>query len=463
MSYIKSYKNTLQDILYLVPLSAFFLFFDLGKGSLASWDEAIYATVAKELIQSGDWFHLTLGGSPWVDKPPLSIWATALCYHFFGINEFAARFYSAFMGLGSVFVTYLLGRALLSRWVGFMGALVLLSSSHFIHFARFGMMDAPLTFFISLALYFFWLGREKNRFLILSGVAIGLALMTKGFAAFFIFPIVWIYCLLSQEMEVLGRSSYWIGIMIAVAIALPWHLWELFIHRSIFVNEVFVKHLFGRTLTALEGHKGNYYFYIRTLVNKYHPWVLVGIVSGPLFLFKAIRERTSESIFLSVWIFFILSALTLIQTKLNWYILPIYPALSLTVGAVLANIFKENRKVFIRLMFLVVMALHVPYSHIFSHDYSRDLKGIAPLVEAQVPREATLFLYNYHEIPAALFYIGRPNRYLDSADIFTQAAKQEGPFYCLIHELDLQSFSHRLPELGLSVKGSFENLRLVSK
>lgn len=463
MTYHKSYKNTLEDLLYLVALSGFFLFFKLGSGSLASWDEGIYATVAKEMVQSGDWFRLTLGGSPWVDKPPLCIWATGIFYSLFGINEFAARFFSSLMGFGTVLVTYLLGRALLDRWTGFLGALVLLSSSHFIRFARFGMTDAPLTFFMSLAFYFFWLGRERNRYLVWSGVATGLAIMTKGSAAFFIFPVVWLSCLLAQEWDVLGRSSYWIGVMVAAAIALPWHLAALFLNGNLFVNEVLIKHLFSRTLTSLEGHQGNYYFYIRTLVNKYHPWILVGILSAPFFLFKAIREKTAESVFLSVWVFFILSAFTLIQTKLSWYILPMYPALSLTVGYVLAKIFGEGQKNFIRLMFLVVMILHVPYSHIFSHDYSRDLKAIAPVVEREVPQDSVIYLYNYHEIPAALFYLGRSHRYLDSAEVFSEAAKRDKAFYCLIHDRDLEHLKNRLPELGLKTKGSFEDLKLLAR
>src|SRR5437867_2873148 len=120
----KSQRNTFWDLLFLTALSSIFLFLYLGNGSLASWDEAIYASVAKEIIQSGNWLKFTLGGEPWTDKPPLAIWVTAVFYKLFGINEFSARFFSALCGLGTVIVTYLLGRKLLNRWTGFLGALV---------------------------------------------------------------------------------------------------------------------------------------------------------------------------------------------------------------------------------------------------------------------------------------------------------------------------------------------------
>jgi 4-amino-4-deoxy-L-arabinose transferase-like glycosyltransferase len=455
--------SLLEDLLYLLPLSAFFLFFRLGNGSLASWDEALYAAVAKEVFESGRWLHFTFGGSLWFDKPPLCIWATVLFYKLFGVGEFAARLFSALTGFGTVALTYFLGRRMFNRWTGFLGALVLLSSSHFLHFARFGMMDVPLTFFLSLAFYFFWLGREKDVYLIGSGVAIGLAMLTKSFAALLFFPIVWIYCLWCQELEILKRPSYWIGVGLAAALVLPWNLYEFFRHREAFMNDALVKHLLTRVFTVLEGHEGNWYFYIRTLVNKYHPWVIVGIVSAPYFLYRAIRDGFQEYVLLTVWMFFIFFVITWTQTKLQWYIFPVYPALSLSVGSVLGSVFKDNQKNFIRLTFLIIMVLHVPYSHIFNHDYSRDIKGLTQAVLKEVPAGESVTLYNYHESPAVMFYWGRRTLYLDDPQSFLAQAKSETPFYGVIHKRDLDPLREKLLKLGFSVKASFENLELVTK
>lgn len=456
-------KSTFWDTLYLLALSLFFLLWDLGKGSLASWDEAIYATVAKEIISSGDWFRLTLNGSLWFDKPPLGIWATAFFYKIFGISEFSARLFSALCGTGAVLVAYFLGRKLLGRWAAFLGALVLLSSSHFIHFARFGMMDSPLCFFLSLGLYFFWLGRERNRHLIFSGLAIGLAVMAKGFAAFLIFPVIWIYCLWAGEWDVLTRSSYWIGVMLAVAVALPWNLYELVFYREAFWRDVVIRNFFVRSGQVLDGHAGNYYFYIRTLVNKYHPWVLVGIWSAPFFLFKAIRERDPELIFLCSWMFVIFVALTVVRTKIHWYLLPVYPALSLTVGYFLAKMFSQDYRHFIRFCFVIGMALHVPYSHIFDHDYSRDIKGIIPVVREKAPQKELIYLYNYHEMPAVSFYLGKKSAYLDDVRTFLDTARKDaGGFACLIHDRDWKELLPSARRLGVSVAGTFENLHLVA-
>lgn len=456
-------KRTPLDLIFLTGLAAFFFLYKLGSGSLASWDEAIYASVAREMYLSGDWFHLTLGGEPWVDKPPLTIWATAFFYRLFGMNEMSARLFSSLCGVGTVVVTYLFGKRLLGAWPGLLGALVLMSSSHFIRFSRFGMTDAPLTFFMTLSLYFFWMGEERNRYYLLSGVALGLALMAKGAAAFLVFPVVWLYCLWARELEITGKSSYWIGLMIAAAIALPWNLYELMANRQEFVDEVVKKHLWLRVTQPLEGHVGTYYFYIRTLINKYHPWILIGVVSGPYFLFKAIKDGERPFIFITVWMFSIFLIITLVQTKLPWYVMPLYPPLSLTVGWVLSRMIGEEKYFVVHALFAAAMVLHVPYSHIWNHDYSRDIKGIAPAVVARVPADARVTLYEYHETPACHFYLGRNTLWVDDPATLLERARKPEALYLLIHEDKAAGLESKLRDTGLTNVAQFERLRFLVK
>ncbi len=452
------------DLAYLVPLALFFLLYGLGRGSLASWDEAIYASVAKDVVRTGQWLRLTIGGEPWFDKPPLTIWATALAYKLFGIHEFSARLFSALCGVGAVVVTYLLGLRLFGRWTGLLGALVLLNSSHYLRFMRFGMTDGPLVLFLTLSLYWFWRGSERNRYLIFSGVALGLALLTKGFAAFFIFPVILLYCLLARDFSPLGRSSYWVGLMIAVLIALPWNLYEMTAHRGAFIDNVVVKHLFVRTLQPIEGHDGNWYFYIRTFINKYHPWVLIGIFSAPYFLWKALRRRDEAVAFTAAWIFAIFAVITLVRTKLPWYILPLYPAVSISVGYLLSRWIDERRRALVMALFVGAMWLHVPLSHLAEADYSADLKAIAPEVAARVSPGTKIYLYNFHEEPAAIFYWGRPIRYADDPKAFDEAARASGAgFWAFARERDLAALAAAMKTHDLRVVASAREGRLVAR
>jgi 4-amino-4-deoxy-L-arabinose transferase-like glycosyltransferase len=458
-----SQKHTTQDLLYLVPLSLFFLLFRLGHGSLASWDEGIYAALAREMAERGDWLTLRMDGIPWFDKPPLAVWFTALFFRMFGIHEFSARLFSALCGTGCVITTYFLGRQLLNRWTGFLGALVLLSSAHFIRYSRFGMLEAPFTLFLSLSLLFFWMGHNRNRYLIFSGVAAGLALFTDGFSAFLIFPITWLYAWWANRLEILGRSSYWIGVMIAAAIALPWHLSQLLMHRELVTQPVAWSWIVD-LVRAFDPPGAHWYYYLRVLVNKYHPWILVGIVSAPYFLFRAIKEREEEILFLTVWMFFFFGWVTMWHFKRVWLAFPVYIPLSLSVAYMLSRVFREHTLNFVRAAFLVILILHVPYSHIFEQDYSRQVKGIAGAVKAKVSEEEVLALYNFHEAPAVSFYARRASVMIDGPEALAQGLSAGAP-YILMKQSELEALGGVgfLTKNRLMVQESFEDLRFLVK
>lgn len=174
-------------LMLLLLLSGFLLFFNLGKGSLWDWDEAIYASVAKEMLQDGDYVSLHLNGNDWPEKPPLMIWCIAASYWLLGINEFSARLPVAVFGLLNVLLIYFIGNRFFNHWIGLLSALFLVSCLHFLILSRMAMLDVPLTFFISAASCLFWLGREKPVYFIPAGVAVGMAVMTKSLVGFFRF------------------------------------------------------------------------------------------------------------------------------------------------------------------------------------------------------------------------------------------------------------------------------------
>src|SRR3989442_25846 len=81
-------------LLFLVVFYVCF-FSHLGALGVVGPDEPRYASVAREMAESGDWVTPHLYGQPWFEKPVLFYWAAALAYRKFGVNEFAARLPSA--------------------------------------------------------------------------------------------------------------------------------------------------------------------------------------------------------------------------------------------------------------------------------------------------------------------------------------------------------------------------------
>jgi 4-amino-4-deoxy-L-arabinose transferase-like glycosyltransferase len=81
---------------YLVVLSALALLPGLGGAGRLTYHEAFVAQGAREILDSGNWAHPTIGGLPWLEKPPLPWWlVAAVGYYTGGVNETVARFPSA--------------------------------------------------------------------------------------------------------------------------------------------------------------------------------------------------------------------------------------------------------------------------------------------------------------------------------------------------------------------------------
>ena len=96
--------------------------------SLFGVTEGLYAAVTETMVRTGEYVHLTLHGQPYFNKPPMFFWLQAFSTQLFGWSEAALRLPSALFSLGTVVVTYWLGRTLFSATAGFWAALVVLTS-----------------------------------------------------------------------------------------------------------------------------------------------------------------------------------------------------------------------------------------------------------------------------------------------------------------------------------------------
>ncbi len=88
------------------------------------------------------------------DKPAMMYWLMILAYEVFGTTEFAARFWSAMAGIGSVLLVYRIGQTR-SRHRPPLGAHALATSLNFNVIARAATPNALLTLFSTLSVYLF--------------------------------------------------------------------------------------------------------------------------------------------------------------------------------------------------------------------------------------------------------------------------------------------------------------------
>ena len=333
-------------ILILGLLSATILLWGLGSASLYNWDEAIFAQVSKEILQTGDWITMHYEYKTWIYRSPLLMWIMALFYKLFGVTEFWSRAPSAFSGVGLVIITHLIGKSVYDKYTGFLAAVILLTSNQFVHSSRSGMTDVMLTFFIFLAIYAYLRLEEGNQawwYLIWGSCA--LAVMTKTTAAFVSPAAITLALLLKGRLMAAIRSrQFWLGVLIAVAILAPWHIAMLIKHGHRFINDYFIFNTIGHMNAAVDGLTGGRFFYIERLQTEFHPWYYLLPFALALCVHENIVGQSRSRILLLV-IVLVFGLYTLARTKLPWYIVPLYPPFAILTASLITRAFRCYKSV----------------------------------------------------------------------------------------------------------------------
>ncbi|MBI5044196.1 MAG: glycosyltransferase family 39 protein, partial [Nitrospirae bacterium] len=166
----------------LIILSSLLFFHKLGSYTLFDVDEAVFSEAAREMIETGDWLTPKYNYINRYDKPVLFYWLMASSYLVFGINEFAARFWSALMGVFLITVTFLFAKRADNKIYGLLSGFILATSIEIIGLAHAAITDMTLTFFIATSLYLFFLAMEgqNKRLYLVSCALMALAVLTKG-------------------------------------------------------------------------------------------------------------------------------------------------------------------------------------------------------------------------------------------------------------------------------------------
>lgn len=121
----------------------------------------------------------------------------------------------------------------------------------------------------------------------------------------------------------------------------------------------------ARTSRALEGHIGGYCYYIEGLQWSYFYWGVV--FSGTtmayivlLDIYISDKKRINYGLIIGIWIIVPFLLYTIAKTKISWYILPIYPAISLSIGATSSFILKEkNRNLITQIVLIAIIAISI--------------------------------------------------------------------------------------------------------
>jgi 4-amino-4-deoxy-L-arabinose transferase-like glycosyltransferase len=144
---------------------------------------------------SSSWHNFLYGsfdpnGVMTVDKPPLALWVQALSARVFGYHQLSVLVPQALMGVATVALTYDLTRRVFGRAAGFAAGLTLALTPIAVAISRHDNPDALLVLCCVAAVWCLVRALEdgRTRWLVLSGVAVGLGFETKMGVALMVVP-----------------------------------------------------------------------------------------------------------------------------------------------------------------------------------------------------------------------------------------------------------------------------------
>lgn len=353
-------KNWRIYIIVLAVAGAIYIGCMVSPPSLMDDVDAVQAQIARNMIRSGDWVTPRLDGIVYLEKPPLIYWLIAGSYKIFGEHDWAARVPMVLACLALCWVTTAFGIWAFSGRAGLYAGLVMATCVGLFLFTRVLIPDVMLTFTTALAMWAFMraLDEDERRprlWAIIFAASLGVGLLWKSLIAV-VFPVAAgvIYLAVTRELfsaRTWKRLRPISGAMIALAIAVPWHVlatlrnppyFSLAMHSGpgqyhgflwfFFMNEQVLRFLnlrYPRDYNTVP----RLWFWMFHLL-----WLFPWSVYFPAILklsFKPLDRAGRARLIALCWIGFLMIFFTFSTTQ-EYYSMPAYPAIALLLGCAMA-------------------------------------------------------------------------------------------------------------------------------
>lgn len=337
------------SILMLLPLLSFVEIYNVGEGREGS--------VVKEILKGGSLILPLRNGEIVPSKPPLYHWLACLPALATGsVDSWEIRLPSALAGIGTVGVIFWLLNSTVGTSTALIGSLILLTSEGFVAVSAEGRVDSVFSFFLALALASALRGLVQaysrgtkeidSRYIVISSIACGLSVLTKGPVGWIITGLVVVGFLLLFQGPSGLRQLLRREVLLIFALPLPWYLaatvegGEEFIGRQLIYENI-------RRFTGGAGITGHtIWYYPYRLFVFCAPWACLLPLMGFWKLRDSrIRESRSRTLTVTqlvcragaVWFFIPIVFLSLASGKHSAYLMPLLPGLAILLATWIAS------------------------------------------------------------------------------------------------------------------------------
>ncbi|NVK28924.1 MAG: glycosyltransferase family 39 protein [Flavobacteriia bacterium] len=335
-------------------------------------DSAQYAALSREMIESGSFLEVYQQGRDYLDKPPFLFWLNSASFYLFGYAAWSFKLGSVLFSAVGVIATYKLGNLLYNKRIGFVAALMLMSSLAFVLMNNDVRTDTILTSAVVIAVWKLtaYLYYKRKRDLAWGFIAIAIAMMTKGPLGLLI-PLMALgsYTIGRQKYKDLFRYQWVLGILLVAVLLIPMS-YGLYTQFDAHPEKVvymptpeglvaqdslsglkffYWDQSFGRITGDNPWHNNaGPFFFVHTFLWSFFPWSLLAVWAFFWRVVGAInsvlrREKKQEWLTLGGFILPIV-ALSLSQYKLPHYIYVVLPFAAIFTSEFTLRIAYEKSK-----------------------------------------------------------------------------------------------------------------------
>lgn len=401
---INKYIERYYVILYLILLILliFNIFYKINVLNI-NFDEARHGISAYEMLNKKQYIVNTFlyKNDYWNLKPILSFLPIMLGFKIAGINMLGLRLFSCISTLLTIIVVTIYTKYKHGKLASLISFTLLTTNVQYIiyHCSRSAEADAVYILFFTLSVICISLWERKIFFIYLSALFCSFAFLTKSFHVISLIAILGAYLFLSGNFRKL-RISQWLLLLLSFVV--PILLWgSLRFHQDglRFFENMINYDLLNRSENSIEGHTGGVFYYLLTLLRYHGCWIILLIASALYYaapIYNNIKKK-SNVMLICLWIVLPFILYTIAKTKIEWYILPIYPPIAICCGALFSKFLMQenhNRKVLIALVsvfLIIVLDYQVAISYIV-HNYNDNP------CQTSIRKVSELHIYNNYNL-----------------------------------------------------------------
>lgn len=393
---------------------------NLGHSGITYWDEGFHAVVARNLTKHP--LKFTLYDQPWLPydykgwgenhiwlhKPPVAMWTIWLSHLIFGVNTFALRLPSAISLIVTTWLTYRIAADLFDKRTGLIAAFLqafnpfLFESVHGYRYSDH--IDIALLLWVQVSCWFLLrairTGKRKNY--ILSGVAMGIAYLSKSYLALITFGIAFVvWCVArgkqiyhkkrlsndSRQLETdevkIRLSNIGLQLLAAIATVAPWTIYCLIYYRKEFLWEH--KRVLDHLNTDIESWGASWDRPLFDYMPLFYPMFYTALVAAVLCLIVVLFKRWQlAELFVLAWGIGVVVPHTLAQTKTPSATMIAVPSLLICLAAVISRAWQRRDWIYTSIWAAGMFAITVisgGRTLVESRDQFDELNMVAPFIQ----------------------------------------------------------------------------------